>query len=66
MVTSSQLQISWSMSMGLWVIQVNQYFLPGFDTITTVQLNSNLALAHMSLAETQLIFKYTRVLDASV
>ena len=50
------------MSMGQWVIQVNQYFLSGFNTIATVQLNSNLTLARVSLAETQLIFKYARLL----
>ena len=32
----------------------------------TVQLNSNLTLAYVSLAETQLILKYARVLDPSV
>ena len=31
----------------------------------TVQLNSNLTLTHVSLAETQLILKYARLLDAS-
>ena len=33
--------------------------------IPTVQLNSNLTLACMSLAETRLIFKYAHVLGAS-
>ena len=35
------------------------------ETLATVQVNSNLTLACMSLAETRLIFKFARDLVAS-
>ena len=37
----------------------------GMLSATTVQINSNLTLVRMSLAETQLIFKFVRDLVAS-
>ena len=55
-------------SLCMWIV-VHSYvyilYLCTYICVYTVQLNSNLTLARVSLAETQLIFKFARELDTS-